>query len=215
MKPESPVEAYIQIKETGCEVAKFASAMTEKMFIERVKLGPHTSIHLVTFERLSTDTYSKTVSSFQGVAKVGDRKLLIESKSCAFCRELSNSKAVLMGTEQLDNGVTSYRVIAMSKKSLSDLGEKLKRQEAKITIVDPAKSLNGLGLTIRQRQIIALASKNGYFDLDRKVTLTKLARSLGISPASFDETLRRALKKLVEDYIENKEGTNHAREYAT
>jgi predicted DNA binding protein len=59
-------------------------------------------------------------------------------------------------------------------------------------------------LTQRETEIIVKLYENGYFDPDRKLTMTQIAEQLDISPAALSEILRKSLRKMVKDYIENK-----------
>ena len=57
-------------------------------------------------------------------------------------------------------------------------------------------------MTDRQIEILKLAYKLGYFDDDRRITLTQLAEKLGISTPTLDEVLRKALRKVVKYYLD-------------
>ena len=58
-------------------------------------------------------------------------------------------------------------------------------------------------LTQRQYEILTIASKNGYFDIPRKITLSKFATTIGISKSALSETMRRIYKKLTESYLQS------------
>lgn len=54
-------------------------------------------------------------------------------------------------------------------------------------------------LTIRQKEIIAAALSQGYFDFPRKVGLTELSKRLGIKASTLSEILRSAERKVMQD----------------
>ncbi|SEK48477.1 helix-turn-helix domain-containing protein [Haloferax larsenii] len=56
---------------------------------------------------------------------------------------------------------------------------------------------NGYGLSPKQRQVLSLAAKRGYFEVPREVSLTELADELDISAQSTSERLRRGVDQLV------------------
>jgi predicted DNA binding protein len=61
---------------------------------------------------------------------------------------------------------------------------------------DPARPTGPL--TPRQADLLRRAMAAGYFEVPRKVTLTALARNLGMAPSSLSESLAIVEKKLLE-----------------
>lgn len=58
-------------------------------------------------------------------------------------------------------------------------------------------------LTEREIKTLRYALKSGYFDIPRKITLNRLSIELGLSKATVETHLRKALKKILEN-ISNK-----------
>ena len=58
-------------------------------------------------------------------------------------------------------------------------------------------------LTSRQNEILNTASKNGYFDIPRRISLSEFAKTLHISKSALSETMRRIYKKLAENYLQS------------
>lgn len=52
-------------------------------------------------------------------------------------------------------------------------------------------------LTARQRQVLGLAIRKGYYDYPRRTTLSEMAESLGITRASLSELLMRSEGKVI------------------
>jgi len=63
--------------------------------------------------------------------------------------------------------------------------------------------LNGeeKGLTPRQEQVLRLALEGGYFDKPKGIGVREIASELSISTATVSETLRRAVKQLLEQRL--------------
>lgn len=57
------------------------------------------------------------------------------------------------------------------------------------------------GLTSRQELIIKAALELGFFDYPKKIHVKELAQLFGITPATLTETVRKALKKIVKEYM--------------
>ncbi|MHA1343749.1 MAG: helix-turn-helix domain-containing protein, partial [Promethearchaeota archaeon] len=56
-------------------------------------------------------------------------------------------------------------------------------------------------LTKRQKEVLIIAIKKGFFDIPRKISLSELAKELKISSSSLSETIRRINKKLSIKYL--------------
>lgn len=59
-------------------------------------------------------------------------------------------------------------------------------------------------LTDYQKEILIKLYEYGYFDDERKTTLTESSELLNVSASSLSETLRRTIKKIIEYYINDK-----------
>jgi len=57
-------------------------------------------------------------------------------------------------------------------------------------------------LTQRQHEILTIASKNGYFEIPRKITLSKFATTIGLSKSALSENMRRIYKRLAENFLQ-------------
>jgi hypothetical protein len=57
------------------------------------------------------------------------------------------------------------------------------------------------GLTDSQHRVLELASRRGYFEVPRDVTLKELADEVGVSHQALSEQIRRGTGALVEDTI--------------
>jgi Predicted DNA binding protein len=56
----------------------------------------------------------------------------------------------------------------------------------------------------RELSVLKMCYDLGYFENDRASSLTEIAKVLGVSTSSLSETLRRAMKKTVRDYLTRK-----------
>jgi predicted DNA binding protein len=54
-------------------------------------------------------------------------------------------------------------------------------------------------LTNRQSEVLRMAMVAGYFEVPRRITLTKLATKIGVAPASLSEILAVVEKKILQD----------------
>ena len=56
-------------------------------------------------------------------------------------------------------------------------------------------------LTERQKEIITVAKKSGYYDVPRKVSTEELSRELGVSTATILEHLRKAENRIISNIL--------------
>jgi predicted DNA binding protein len=56
-------------------------------------------------------------------------------------------------------------------------------------------------LTDRQRECLTVAHNHGYFDVPRDATLAAVADTLGVDPSSASETIRRATRRVIADFV--------------
>ena len=98
-------------------------------------------------------------------------------------------------------GTILYTLLVPNAPSLRELLSKLTQSGVKVTVLGISE-VSDLALTERQIEILKLAYKLGYFDDDRKITLTQLAEKLGISAPTLDEILRKALRKVIKYYLD-------------
>ncbi len=77
------------------------------------------------------------------------------------------------------------------------------RIEYKVSAVRPFRGDRGpfAAMTERQRSLLELAYRLGYFDSPAKTSLSKLAKIAGVSRAAVSKTLRRAVARLLESVL--------------
>lgn len=97
-------------------------------------------------------------------------------------------------------GVARWVVVAPRSKA-RDLLARLREATPGATLesvrhVEPGASPDGL--TLRQADLLRRAVAAGYFEVPRKITLTHLARTLGMAPSSVSEGLAIVERKLLE-----------------
>ena len=63
-----------------------------------------------------------------------------------------------------------------------------------------AKPKNGPGLTARQAEVFEAAHRAGYFEIPREATVQDVAEQTSVNKSTASETLRRAVRNLVEWY---------------
>jgi predicted DNA binding protein len=97
-------------------------------------------------------------------------------------------------------GVGTWVVVA-PKATIRRLLDRLHEQvpAAALEAVHPAGPSRSEGsLTPRQEDLLRRAMAAGYFEVPRRISLTALAKNLGIAPSTLSESLAKVEKKLLE-----------------
>ena len=105
---------------------------------------------------------------------------------------------------EVTDGIAIWEITTSSER-LSMLGTVLDATDIDFEIEyirnepsDPADHL----LTDRQRELLLTAAEQGYYDTPRRVTLTEVSESLGISKATGSDVLHRAEGKILKWFIQ-------------
>ncbi|AAK42055.1 RNA polymerase subunit sigma-70 [Saccharolobus solfataricus] len=199
---KSPFEATILIEEHPCEVMKIISSTGLKGVVDNVKLGDNTTDHIVLFEKeVQKDDLIKLKSHSTKVLRLNDNKIWVRTYGCAVCKILYTSNVVVEKIKVVRERTLLYTLLIPNTMALKEFLASLISQDIEFTVLSTSE-ISSNELTDRQMEILKLAYKMGYFDDDRRVTLTELAKQLGISTPTLEEILRRALRKVVKFYLD-------------
>jgi len=115
------------------------------------------------------------------------------SRRCPLAESIIRSGAIVISADVGEDEITW--ILACTHDEFKRLLEKLEDFGCEVIV----KSRYSESEDLNQREILLLALKLGYFEFPRKAKLE--ARSLGISKYTASEILRRALKKVVENFF--------------
>lgn len=194
------IEAFIQMERHDCNITAEAKTVSADCKIARLKIGRDVTTHLVTNSGETDVLFTRLQPVSKSITRVGKNALWVEGNSCATCRALSEVGAVIVSSKVISPDIIVYRILAKSKGSLKKIVKFLEDRglNPQVTIHDFPRDL-----TAREAELIYELYVRGFFDDKRKETLTEIAGSLGISSATLSESTRRAMKKIIRDYLEN------------
>jgi len=107
---------------------------------------------------------------------------------------------IIISSVELKDGREIWRVAANSKKQLLKLLHELKKL-GKVEVLKLKRMSYDAKLTKKQLTILNIARELGYYDWPRRITLTELAKRVGLSKSTVAEHLRKAESKLVEKFL--------------
>jgi predicted DNA binding protein len=198
---KGPIEVKLYVKRQDCVIMNYIGSKTS--IIEKIVPGEMITNHLIRGEftkELRKDLNDKGVK----LVNVGRERVWIRSPSCSSCRFLSQSYSLILDAVNLSKNEIVYKLIVPSLSILREILKEMNDMGLEPRILERRNVLEdeNLQLTPRQLEVLILAYKRGYFEVDRKTSLSEISEMLGIAPSSAQEILRRALKKVVEEYIQ-------------
>jgi len=201
----SPFEVTILVENHPCEVMKVISTTGLEASVEHVKLGDSVTDHVVLFKKeVKKEDLIKLKSTSLKALRLTDNKVWVRTNGCSVCKTLYTSDVVVEKVKVVKERTVLYTLLVPNTASLKAFLSNLTNQGVKVTVLNTSE-INSNDLTERQMEILKLAYKLGYFEEDRKITLTELAEKLGVSAPTLEEILRRALKKVVKYYLDKTE----------
>lgn len=93
--------------------------------------------------------------------------------------------------------VLKWEVLVRTSTELNKLLLSLRRQGRDATVISESPVNQNELLTARQKQVLMIATKNGFFDFPRRMGLTELSDELHIDPSTLSETIRKAEGKII------------------
>lgn len=124
--------------------------------------------------------------------------LLVVLDRPAICRA-SNDAAIVCLDCALNSEASpsEWRFIARKTSDFRHVLSKLAKEGIETRIEDVAPLERKATLTGRQKEIVATAVAQGYFEFPRKISLTGLSGQVGVKPSTLSEILRSAERRIM------------------
>ena len=118
------------------------------------------------------------------------------------CRASSDAAMVCLQCPfDSEDEVATWRFIVRRSSDLREVLAKLGREGIVARIEDVAPLERRATLTGRQKEIMAAAVAQGYFEFPRRTSLTELSRMVGVKPSTLSEILRSAERRIMESAL--------------
>jgi predicted DNA binding protein len=173
-----------------------------KGMIELIEITCHASVKDVL--RLISSEPNIVYTSFTVFDKHRASGIIV-TKVSPVCRAMSSMMGFCTECAMVANlgpqSTTKWQVVFPGKISLKSFLAELKREGINASVTEVGKPTGNRSLTYEQERAIGLAEEEGYFRFPRSTSLKELSATLGISPSTLDEVLRRAEGKIVADHV--------------
>jgi predicted DNA binding protein len=107
---------------------------------------------------------------------------------------------VFIGPTVVKDGVENWHIMAPTREELQDVVASLEACADIAYIRNSEGTEPDVGLTERQMKTLRTAVEMGYFDTPRRASVKDVARRLNVSASTAVEHLRKAEKKVLENY---------------
>ena len=157
--------------------------------------GTEQAIRAATTEIRKTEGVRQVVEG----ERVGETApLLVVLDRPAICRASSDAAIVCLECPlSSDAQPSSWRFIVRKTSDFRQILAKLSKEGIEARIEDVAPLERRATLTGRQKEIMATAVAQGYFEFPRRISLTGLSELVGVKPSTLSEILRSAGRRIM------------------
>ena len=134
----------------------------------------------------------------------GTKVVIVKSVGCDVCNTILAHDLLLLSAKHIQNRTFIYSFIAPSLNTCREVIAAIESTGMKPIILKAVKfNAKGKLLTKNQEKTLWLALKMGLFNYPRGIGISQLSRKIGVSPSTLSETIRRGIRKLLEEYFES------------
>ena len=202
LKSRESVDALIEVTRNDCTVTNHIYNRNYSAEILRLKVGEDTTIHKVICHGNRDEIYHDLKAVVKDASRIGKNTLWAETSSCSSCHFFASQDIIVSGTKSINRNHLIYRIVLPSRFHLKDIMEKLEKLNLNPVLIESHENLN-TDLTPREKEIIELAYKRGYYDTERKISMKDLAAELQVSASSLSDVLRRGTKKIIKSFVDD------------
>lgn len=134
-------------------------------------------------------------------AEGGRISATVLNRTCRASQLLAASDCFMLGATSLEDGRVRWRLVSGREGSLLSLVDSLRDAGCQVEVERVRTVSEENVLTRKQEEALALALKEGYYDVPKRIHLAKLAEMLDSSPSSLGEMLKRAEKAVIEEHL--------------
>jgi predicted DNA binding protein len=202
LKSGESIDALIEVTRGDCIVTNEIYSKNYSSEILRLKVGEATTIHKVICHGNRDEVYHDLKPIVKNASRIGKNTVWAETPSCISCHFFATQDSIVSGTKSINRNHLIYRIVTPSKFHLKEIMEKLEKLNLNPVLIESHENLH-TDLTPREKEIIELAYKRGYYDTERKMSMKELANELQVSASSLSDVLRRGTKKIIKSFVDD------------
>lgn len=201
MAHKNPVEVVLLVSRNDCDIEE--KLKNTDCTVERISFRSDKALHRIR-PAGTCDVWEMFTS--KGIKAISTKKgeIWAEGKNCKLCSLLTSMEFLKISSAVFKNDDNLLlRLIVPTLGYARALKAKLENLNFEYKILD-ILPLNSQEMTLKERKVLETAINSNYFECDDRTSLTQLANSIGVSPSSLSEMLRRSTKKAVVFYLRNR-----------
>ncbi len=202
--PDGPYCEVIRNTSGNASLRDLKVGLRKERFHHLVELHPPPGEYAKVLRRLRSAKAIKGID----VVREEPQKLVAEvvTSGCPLCRSISSFNCFVMGAHSEAPDEIRWRLLVEQSQPLKGLIDALQEVGAVPEVLKIAKVGRVGRVTPREEETLRIALEAGYFDYPRKVGLRRLATFMKLQPGTVSETLRRAERNLVQEYVRREGG---------
>jgi predicted DNA binding protein len=198
----------IGIRHKNCWHYKLSRALKATIVVKYTYMLPNCQLYgyqtIVSSRIAELESFLKSLPEIRKYAilsRSADRAEVITwAEQSSIIDNIIKKNCVFIGPTVVKDGVENWHIMAPTREELQDVVAGFE-QCAEIAYIRNTESPEPqIGLTERQMGTLKAAVDMGYFDTPRRASIKDVARGLKISPSTAVEHLRKAEKKVLENY---------------
>ncbi len=142
------------------------------------------------------------IRKYSILSQTNDRAEVITwAQQSSIIENIIKTNCVFVGPTVVKDGVENWHIMAPTSEELRQVIASME-QCADIAYLRNGDSFGDEeGLTEKQTQALKAAVESGYFDTPRRASIKEVAERMQVSPSTAVEHLRKAEKKVLENYV--------------
>lgn len=201
---DEPYHITIEIVNNQCQVAKKLNESGIKQFkiVDLRGVASDTTRHLVKIPSKQVNRIPQNLEARQDEGK-RETSVWIDSGGCDVCTTILSNSSFLISGRTVEDGALLYTFITPSFEAFQTIISSLEGKGFKPKILEVGKFQRRREiLTEKQERALWLALKMGFFNYPRNLTMQELSLRLGVGLSTLSETMRRGIRRLLEDHFE-------------
>mgnify|MGYP005840670731 FL=1 len=201
----------IGVKHRDCWHYKLSRALRATIIVRYTYMLPNRQLYgyqtILTPRVADLDNFLRTlpeIKKYSILSRSSDRAEVITwAEQGSIVENLLSMNCVFIGPTIIKDGIENWHIMAPSHEELRDAMASIERHAdiAYIRNKDSDFAFDRTGLTEKQSKVLMMAIEMGYFDTPRLASIEDVAVKLGVAPSTAIEHLRKAEKKVLDNYV--------------
>lgn len=201
----------IGIKHRDCWHYKLSRALRATIIVRYTYMLPNRQLYgyqtIITSRIAELEPFLRSlpeIRKYSVLSRYSDRAEVITwAEQSSIIENILKTNCVFIGPTIVKDGIENWHIMAPSHDELQTAISSLERyaEIAYIRNSGDEHAYDRIGLTGRQSITLTTAIEMGYFDTPRRASIEDVAKRTGVSPSTAIEHLRKAEKKVLENYV--------------